>query len=378
MSEKKCPPFCNQDTCIKKHHELIVRLVNIDERDEKSFDRFKTALGEFRSSILPEHPIPDTFREYRYPVLHWASVLGKINAVKFLVKNGYHPTIRSQEKGETALHRVVLCSYISLRNSQQKEVIDKFKTLTGLLAPALFIKDDNGNTPSHNCAILCNQRHDSVLASLHRKALEIMIDKIIEMKNTEIANEDGLNIRNREKKTVLHLLAAGESEDLIPLIRKLLDNGADPEMRDFDGKSPMDIAKEKLNRQLYRELKQKRIKRQRCESNSSFCGMPVEKELKLVPEHNIVTSTTPKDTSDESKSDFSRNNDQLRKKRLHKPSYEVRPSLVSENTSGKSKTEITNTDVSPGPSSSTYPSCQGKKEKKTSDSHDKNISGNNV
>merc|ERR1712141_788071 len=118
-----------------------------------------------------------------------------------------------------------------------------------------------------------------------------------------------------------------------------------------------------MGRQLYRELKQKIIKRQRCEDNSNICDMPVEKEPKLVPEHNIVTSTTPKDASDRSKGDFGRNNDHLRKKRFYKSSYEVRPSLVNENASGKCKIEAANADVSAGPSSSTYQSCQDKKEK---------------
>ena len=343
MTEKKCPPFCNPVTCHKQHHVLIVKLVNIDEKDESSFESFKSELKNFRASIAPEHPIPDSFREYRYPILHWASVLGKVKAVEFLIKNGYQPTIRSQEKGETALHRVVLCLHHSLQCNRQQMVIKKFKILTDLLSPALFVADDNENTPPHACAILCNQICNNALTELHRKALEIMIEKIIDMRNRGVSNQNGLNMRNRELKTVLHILAAGKSEDCIFLIKKLLENGADPEMQDKDGKSAIDIAKEKQNKQIYKEMKQKKFKRQRTESdcdNESSHAPPVQKVPKIALRHNVVTSTTTKDESDENVKNSDKIKVHLQRRTLFTPNYEVRPSLVSAGSDGAASSTI--------------------------------------
>ena len=366
---KKCPPFCNQVSCKTIHHELIIRLVNIQENDESTFERFKATLANYKDSLLPEHPIPDTYKEYQYPVLQWASVLGKINAVKFLIENGHDPTVKSQGKGETALHRVVLCLHNLLRHSKEEEVLEKFKTLTDLLAPALLIIDDNKNTPCHTCAIMCNEAFDHSLKAVIRKAFEIMIDKIIEMQKNGSATANALNIRNRENKTLLHLLAASGSEDWVPIIRKLLENGADPEMRNFDGKSPIDIAKDKQSRILYKELKQTTMKRQRCEDKVKLCGMPVEKEPKLVPE-NTVTSTTAKDAVDENKNESDRVNGHLYRR---KPNLEVKPSLVTESNLPKSKNVVTAVSddavVSAGPSFSAH-SCEQDKDKNTTESHD--------
>jgi len=366
---EEMPPFCSQGSCKTIHHELIIRLVNIEENDESTFKKFKATLANYKDCLLPEHPIPDTYKEYQYPVLQWASVLGKINAVKFLIENGHDPTVKSQGKGETALHRVVLCLHNLLRHSKEEEVIEKFKTLTELLAPALLIVDDNKNTPCHTCAIMCNETANHSLKAVIRKAFEIMIDKIIEMQKNGSATEDALNIRNREKKTLLHILAVSGSEDWIPIIRKLLQNGADPEMRNYDGKSPIDIAKENQNRSLYKELKQTTMKRQRCEDNVKLCGMPVEKEAKLVPE-NTVTSTTAKDTVDESKNESDRASGHLYRR---KPNHEVKPSLVTQSNSSKSKNVVTAVSddaiVSAGPSFSAH-SCEQDKDKNTAECHD--------
>ena len=370
MMPERCPPFCNQDTCTIQHHLLIVSLVNIDENDDSSFEYFKATLAHFSSSIKPGQCIPDPYKEYRYPVLHWASVLGKVNAVKFLTNNGYHPTIKSQEKGETALHRVVLCLHSFLQYSSQDEVIEKFRTLTELLAPALVVKDDNGNTPCHNCAILCNQTCDNALVALHRKAFEIMIDKVIEISKNGLLPENALNIRNRDKKTVLHILSAGRSEGWLSFMRKLLDNGADEEMRDFEGKTPMDIAKDVQNRQLYKEMKHKRNKRHHCESSNVCYGMPVEKKAMIVHEHNMVTSTTQKDGFDENQRDVRRTSDQSYHRR--RPNHEIRPSLVTCSTFNKSRNEATDVVVSAGPSSSTHLSSQEKNGKGNVGSGDTN------
>lgn len=362
MSKKKaCPPFCNPDTCHKEHHPLIVHLVNIGDNDERSLDKFKSVLKDSRYSVAPEQPIPDPFREYRYPVLHWASVLGKVAVIEYLIRNGYEPTVKSLEKGETALHRVVLCLHHSLQFGRQQTVIKMFKNLTELLAPALFVKDDNGNTPLHACAILFNQVSAKSLAGLYKKALEIMIEKVKDMEDKGFSKSDGLNMGNREMKTVLHILTSGPPEDCLFLIRRLLDNGADPELQDKEGKSAIDMALECQNKQIFKEMKQKNNRKQSyaSETESEICGTRVMKTPKSsLTGQNIVTSTT---TKDESEQDDEAQVDNWRKRKWGKAHIEVKPTLYVNETGARVGRQSTDTSVADGPTSTTKSSCKHKR-----------------
>lgn len=330
MAEKKCPPFCNPDTCHKQHHALIVQL--------GSLKKFVSVLDNFKDSITQELPIPDTTMEYNYPVLHWASVLGKITAVKYLISSGYKSTVVSHIKGETALHRVVLCLHHFMQCNRQKAVIRKFKTLTDLLADALFVQDDSGNTPLHNCAILCKEDVSNLWAGLHRSALDIMIDKIIERKDEKLPIESGLNLMNREKKTVLHILVAGP-ESSLPLIRKFLECGADPFLKDKAGKSAIDVAKERKDKQMHREM-MSIINRMHENGTNGNGGQVAKTRIAANYVQEMVTSTTTKDELEETDPP----------KKRFRSQFVVKPSLVSDST--KTKSEPTGTSVTDAPSSS--------------------------
>ncbi|XP_065051370.1 uncharacterized protein LOC135681034 isoform X2 [Rhopilema esculentum] len=298
--KKKCPPFCGPDCCLP-HHILIVRLVNIRENEKRSIEKFKSTYLKFRDIIPQDEPIPDNLREYEHPLLHWASVLGKVSAVEYLIKEGYEPTVKSPDKGQTALHRVAVCFNIVYSKRKISEQFNKLRSLVDLLAPALFVKDDNGDTPLHICAI-CIAEYQSLS---YRIPLEVMLEKIVELEDRGLSKTDGINLRNREGKTVLHILAARRqdqncADEYRVLIKKLLDFGADPEIRDHSGKSAMDIAELMDNDIMITEMGKSRVKKRKRGpvSEGSFttqkriCQEQSHKNLKPVGDQNVVSSTT--------------------------------------------------------------------------------------
>ena len=353
---KRCPPFC-PDTCDVTHDKFIICLINMQEGDRKSYERFKAMLHHYRPNRRPEEPIQDPIREYQHPLLHWASVLGKVSAVNHLIKKGYQPDIRSSEKGETALHRVVLCLYRSMEKYRIEKQSKRFEDLTELLAPALFVQDDNGNTPLHSCAVYITTILTGAQSLFYRMALRKMISKVVDMEERGLSKTDGLNIRNKEGKTILHILASSKLEYCVELVGLLLECGADPEIRNFEGKSVSDVAEETSGRMAAEVTHLRSRKRQfnssapngthsASSSATALKSAIPAKRPKYSVDQNLVTSTSKDDIEEkdvsETTSSESDSENKLKMHKVFKRKGDVRPSLVSDSAASGSAVSARN------------------------------------
>lgn len=301
---KKCPPYCS-NYCQEQHHKLIVSLLNVQENDRKSLEKFKKRVSFYYDSLQPKDPIPDPVKEYRYPLMHWAGVLGKISAVEHLIERGHPTDIQSAGKSEGTMHRVVHCLAGTMKNYKLEQIIKRFKGLTDILSDALFIADDNGNTPLHSCAVYITELDNEPLLSFYKRALEIMIDKVIDIGDRDSALTDILNIQNKEGNTILHILSC-KQEGCPEIATQLLKEGVNLNLRNSDGKTAFEIASEssrKMAKVIHLYQRRKAKLEQQVEpsvsssaadmsSPASSCG---HHKKPASNEHSLVSSTSKED-----------------------------------------------------------------------------------
>ena len=90
----RCTPFCSPCDKGYKHHELLVALLNTRDdcvgfSDDADHEVLQHAIKKYKNKgwdINTE--IQEENEEFRFPLLHWACVLGKIRTVRWLLDNG--------------------------------------------------------------------------------------------------------------------------------------------------------------------------------------------------------------------------------------------------------------------------------------------------
>lgn len=169
MTEKKCGGFCNIK-CDGDHHPLLLALLETvtlrkkqkqkqrnndvdDEEESINVLRFHQLLRAYLiHGFKLERGVPDSRPNYRYPLIHWAAVLGRPRIVELLlgapfsvsaclVAGGSH-----HSREDTALHR--LLDAIDIRMVEPCAVL----SIVEMLRDSLVCKDAQGNTPFHVCA----------------------------------------------------------------------------------------------------------------------------------------------------------------------------------------------------------------------------------
>ena len=142
---KGCSSFCT-NKCDGDHHKLLLMLFQV--KCKESLSKFQQLLRTYRiHGFCVENGIPDSRPNFRYPLLHWAAVLGQVDVVRMLLKAPYNvsPRLTTDHNQETPLHRLL-------------DVMDKtlkpqrFLTIVELLHESLACIDAIGNTPFHACA----------------------------------------------------------------------------------------------------------------------------------------------------------------------------------------------------------------------------------
>lgn len=88
----RCTPFCSPCEKGYKHHELLLALLNTKETEfadvgdlvhlQNVVYKHKAKGWDINSEILEEN------HEFRFPLLHWGCVLGKLRAVRWMLDNG--------------------------------------------------------------------------------------------------------------------------------------------------------------------------------------------------------------------------------------------------------------------------------------------------
>lgn len=157
-----------------------------------------------------------------HTALHWACAMGRVRVVKLLLSAGAD-VFRVNLNGQTALMRAAMFS-----NNYD---LRKFPELFELLHRSILNIDRNDRTVFHHVVDLALSRGK---ANAARYYMETMINRLAEY-GSQLA--DILNFRDDEGETPLTMAARARSKRLT---RLLLEHGADPKVRNKEGKNAED------------------------------------------------------------------------------------------------------------------------------------------
>ena len=233
-----CTPFCTKP-CQHAgyHHPLLVAILN--SSSEAGFAEFEETLSSWskRRTWNRDDPIPDGCPEFRYPVVHWAAVLGKVKVLKWCIHKKFNIHKRCGHRGETALHRLAVCGYSALQEKSQN-VYRKFEEIVDVLEELLDSRDDNQDTPLHVASkVLVEQQNTSVYEDFDE--IYPTLVKIIVQKTYQL-DEKLLNCQNNEGNTPLHILSA--TNNCLNLVRMMVQYGANCNLKNEEKQNALDIA----------------------------------------------------------------------------------------------------------------------------------------
>ena len=236
---RQCTPFCEAKCKYAgHHHKILVAVINCV--DNRSYNEFTKTITKFvRKGWKVDDPIEDPYPEFRYPLVHWATVLGNVMVLKWCVDQGLNLNKRWGQRSETALHRLMVCGYSALRENSHN-ILKTFKRLVKLLKVLLQSKDDNKDLPIHVAAKVLVERPlmgDSRFDPTYTEMLKILVRITCEL------DPELLNCRNRDGNTVMHILS--QHDKGAEILKLLIENGADCDLPNAEGIKPIDIAKAK-------------------------------------------------------------------------------------------------------------------------------------
>ena len=93
MARKTCTPFCDNKKTCPKHHDLLLTLINCSDRKNQEanacFEEYQSTVKAYlKKGWNVNDAIPDPVRNYRFPLLHWAGVMGKTRALEWMINFG--------------------------------------------------------------------------------------------------------------------------------------------------------------------------------------------------------------------------------------------------------------------------------------------------
>ena len=93
MAKKTCTPFCDNKKACPKHHDLLLTLINCSDRKNQEanacFEEYQSTVKAYlKKGWNVNDAIPDPVRNYRFPLLHWAGVMGKTRALEWMINFG--------------------------------------------------------------------------------------------------------------------------------------------------------------------------------------------------------------------------------------------------------------------------------------------------
>lgn len=155
-----CTPFC-EDNCEfqGEHDDLIMSLINLNESDRASLDAWKEHLISLNIDI--NEPLQDPNPHFRFPLLHWVAMLGKVKAVQWLMTLKDRVIIRKGNthgmSNETVVFSMVRCLHEGVKSKDPNKISNIFvNILESLLKrdPYLLLVQErnNGNTVLQLCA----------------------------------------------------------------------------------------------------------------------------------------------------------------------------------------------------------------------------------
>jgi ankyrin repeat protein len=177
-------------------------------------------------------------------LIHYAAAQGEIEIANLLIDSGV-PIDSKSELGKTALHFAVEKGYKELA----KNLLEKSPNL-------LYQQDLNGNTPLHLAIISRYFDLSMFLSDKYQDTGKLAVKDtygytVLHLAAAEGAyklalallkrNPDIIDLQNIDGDTALHMAVL---EDRLKLVELLLNNGADYNIKNYDGTTALDLAKD--------------------------------------------------------------------------------------------------------------------------------------
>lgn len=264
--------FCPEN-CSVKHNEMIIALsaISDDTRKPPDLGALKVALySHLQSGWNAQSSVPDALLEFRFPLVQWACVLGRTQALSWLLsKMKFKAFVVAERTGETGLHRALrLLHQVRSRDATPRSadfICSKFSlvlhTLTEQDPQGMFVKDKvQGNSAFHICA-LCISQQESVSSELeyYENCMKILFMRVASLQTVEKLPKDALdkalNSKNDRGETILHILA--RSNISIKTVKYLISDYKEvinKFTRNDESKTPLDVARDRKADLVAKEL----------------------------------------------------------------------------------------------------------------------------
>ena len=233
--------FCDED-CNFTHHEMLLSLVASKRNDAKTLDKFKESVrGELANGWNRNSDIPDKAKYFRFPLVHWAAVYGKLSALQWLLDQDFDVEVTNTQ-GETALHRLVACQAheravdprvgrgrrYSLGNIIQ--VFSKVLDIVTSKCPHLMLRYDyvERNIPLALCLKLMLENIDvcSRLVQYHQALFKVLCERLVNLAKQGKLSEDfirnGFSLKDSSGNTIWHLAARCRSETVTSSLNMIM------------------------------------------------------------------------------------------------------------------------------------------------------------
>ena len=264
--------FC-PESCSARHNKMILALsvCNEDGRKPADLASLKVALySHLQDGWNAQSSVPDALPEFRFPLVQWACVLGKTQALSWLLtKMKFKAFVTAERTGETGLHRSLrLLHKVRSRDVTPRSVhfiCSRFSlivdTLTVQDPHGLFLKDKvQGNSVFHMCA-LCISQQEFVSSELdyYEYCMKILLQRVATLQTMEKlpteALQTALNSKNDRGETILHILARNNIS--INTVKYLLSDYKEvlkTLIKNHEKATPLDVARDREADLVEKEL----------------------------------------------------------------------------------------------------------------------------
>ena len=264
--------FC-PESCAARHNDMILSLSACSEDGRKPADlaALKVALySHLQDGWNTQSNVPDALPEFRFPLVQWACVLGKTQALNWLLtKMKFKAFVTAERTGETGLHRALrLLHKVRSRDKTPRSVhfiCSNFSlivdTLTEQDPHGLFLKDKvQGNSVFHMCA-LCISQQETVCSELayYEYCMKILLQRVTTLQTMEKlpseALQTALNSKNDRGETILHILARSNiSMNTVKYLLSDYKEFLNKLIRNHEKATPLDVARDREADLVEKEL----------------------------------------------------------------------------------------------------------------------------
>ena len=261
----RCTPLCFKDgptgcSNAGKHHELIMTLAKCSNTSETDKTDFRKSLDKFtKTKWLRNDCVPDKNEKIRFPLVHWACILGKYKALEYLVsEKGFELMVKVGKNQQGALQSMAEHLKTGLNPKSSKEwVCTMFGNIIDIFlknVPEVFCEKQTStdDTILHFLAKRCSSD------AFSRMYLKTVLVKIKESDNISPEKlEEILSAVNKRGDTFLHVIVS--DEESVDTLEYFFGNfGLTSEKiskaKNNFGKTPRQIAVEKRSFKMLKAL----------------------------------------------------------------------------------------------------------------------------